>query len=146
VFLAEGFAAAVEWVWERLAAEAERLTALRDRLIGQLREVEGFFLHGAGAPRLPNTANLGFAGISAQSLLVAMDLAGVAISTGSACQSGSVEPSHVLRAMGLAEERVRASVRVSLGHGSTEADVERCAEVMRGEVVRLRRAVRRHAS
>lgn len=145
VFLVEGFTAATEWVWARFAENATRLEGLRDRLIARLSEEEGFFLNGAGAPRLPNTVNAGFHGISAQSLLVAMDLAGVAISTGSACQSGAVEPSHVLTAMGLPEERVRASVRISLGHGSSEADVERCAEVMLGEVERLRAGARRHA-
>jgi len=146
VFLAEGFAAAVEWVWERLEAQAAQWTALRDRLIAHLEGENGFFLNGAGAERLPNTANLGFAGVSAQSLLVALDLAGVAISTGSACQSGSIEPSHVLQAMGLPEERIGASVRVSLGHGTVEADIDRCAEAMRAEVARLRRTARRHAS
>ena len=145
VFLAEGFLAAAEWVWERFEQEAARLTDLRERLARHLAGCEGFFLNGAGAPRLPNTLNLGFEGISAESLVVALDLAGVAISTGSACQSGAVEPSHVLRAMGLPEPRVRGAVRVSLGHDTTEAAVDRCAETMLREVARMRRVATRRA-
>lgn len=145
VFLAEGFLAAAEWVWERFEQEAARLTGLRDRLARHLADCEGFFLNGAGAPRLPNTLNLGFEGISAESLVVTLDLAGVAISTGSACQSGAVEPSHVLRAMGLPEPRVRGAVRVSLGHDTTEAAVDRCAETMLAEVARMRRVAAKRA-
>ncbi len=145
-FLVEGFLAAAQWAWPRIEENGKRLSGLRERLIGNLRESDGFFLNGEDAPRLPNTANLGFEGVAAQSLLVAMDLAGVAISSGSACQSGAVEPSHVLSAMGLPEARIKASVRISLGHGSSEADVDRCAEVMLAEVSRLRRRISRHAS
>ena len=145
VFLVEGFLAAAEWVWERFEQEAARLTGLRERLARHLADCEGFFLNGAGALRLPNTLNLGFEGISAESLVVALDLAGVAISTGSACQSGAVEPSHVLRAMGLPEPRVRGAVRVSLGHDTTEAAVDRCAETMLREVARMRRVATRRA-
>ncbi|MCH7477386.1 MAG: cysteine desulfurase [SAR324 cluster bacterium] len=145
VFLAEGFLAAAEWVWERFEQEAARLTDLRERLARHLADCEGFFLNGAGAPRLPNTLNLGFEGISAESLVVTLDLAGVAISTGSACQSGAVEPSHVLRAMGLPEPRVRGAVRVSLGHDTTEAAVDRCAETMLAEVARMRRVAAKRA-
>ncbi|MCZ6531506.1 MAG: cysteine desulfurase family protein [SAR324 cluster bacterium] len=146
VFLVEGMLAAAEWAWPRLEEERRRLEGLRDRLAGQLEACGGFFLNGGEVRRLPNTANLGFAGVPAQSLLVAMDLAGVAVSTGSACQSGAVEPSHVLTAMGLPEERVGASLRISLGHGSSEADVDRCAAVMLAEVARLRRSASRYAS
>ena len=145
VFLAEGFLAAAEWVWERFEQEAARLTGLRERLARHLADCEGFFLNGAGAPRLPNTLNLGFEGISAESLVVTLDLAGVAISTGSACQSGAVESSHVLRAMGLPEPRVRGAVRVSLGHDTTEAAVDRCAETMLAEVARMRRVAAKRA-
>lgn len=146
VFLAEGFLAAAEWAMEHLAPMAERIGALRNRLIDHLSPTEGFFLNGAGAPRLPNTANLGFEGISAQSLLVAMDLRGVAISTGSACSSGAIEPSHVLRAMGVPEPRLSASLRISLGYATTGEEIDRCAEVMLAEVNRLRGRVRKIAS
>ncbi|HUJ73260.1 MAG TPA: cysteine desulfurase family protein, partial [bacterium] len=138
VFLAEGFRAAAEWVFERLEALAGRLAAQRDRLEQRLAQVEGFFVNGAGAPRVPNTTNLGFAGVSAQSLLVALDLHGVAVSTGSACSSGAMEPSHVLTAMGLEPERVASSLRISLGWATQDADVDRCAEVLLAQVRRLR--------
>ena len=100
--------------------------------------MEDFFINGAGTERLPNTLNCGFLGLPAQSLLVALDLAGVAVSAGSACQSGAVEPSHVLQAMGLPPERVDSSLRISLGWATTQEDVSRCAEVMLREVRRLR--------
>jgi cysteine desulfurase len=145
VALVEGFVAAAEWVFGQFEELAGRLTRLRDRLIENMRDLDGFFLNGAEAPRLPNTANLGFEGVSAQSLLVALDLRGVAVSTGSACSSGAIEPSQVLRAMGVPEPRLTASLRISLGHASSEEDVERCAEVMREEVRRLRRTARGRA-
>ncbi len=146
VHLAEGFWAAAEWIWARFEKNAARLRALRERLIGQLGQAEGFFVNGAAAERLPNTVNGGFEGVSASSLVVAMDLAGVALSTGSACQSGAMEPSHVLRAMGLAENKVRASVRISMGPATSERDVDRCAELMVTEVARLRRTREKRAS
>jgi len=148
VFLAEGFAAAAEWVWAQAEALPDRLCALRDRLIALLREEDGFFLNGAQAPRLPNTVNGGFLGVPAPGLLTAMDLDGVAVSSGSACSSGAIEPSHVLTAMGLPLERVQASLRISLGHATTEAEIERCADVMCRQSRRIRamnRAERRPA-
>jgi cysteine desulfurase len=138
VFLAAGFAAAAEWVFARLPELAERLAHLRDRLEAHVRDIPGGFVNGAGAPRVPNTSSLGFAGVSAQSLVVALDLEGIAISTGSACSSGSLEPSHVLTAMGLPEERIQGALRISLGWGTTEAEVDRCAEALRAQVHRLR--------
>ena len=138
VALAEGFVGAAAWVDAEREALNARIGALRDRLVAHLADAPGFFLNGAEAARVPNTANLGFAGVSAQSLLVALDLRGVAVSTGSACSSGAIEPSHVLRAMGVPAERLEASLRISLGYGTTEAEVERCAEVLRDEVKRLR--------
>ena len=111
---------------------------LSARLMELLRDEEGLFLNGGTAPRLPNTLSLGFDGVDAASLLTAMDLEGVAISSGSACSSGAVEPSHVLRAMGLPRERVQESVRISLGHGTTESDIDRCADAMLRQVRRIR--------
>jgi cysteine desulfurase len=146
VALLAGFVAAAQWALDDLAAYAARLADLRDGLIERLRDTQGFFLNGERAPLVPNTANLGFAGVPARSLLVALDLAGVAVSTGSACSSGAIEPSHVLQAMGLPPERLEASLRISLGHASSPADVERCAVVLRAEVQRLRERGRRAAS
>jgi cysteine desulfurase len=138
VFLAAGFAAAAEWVFARLPELAARLAGLRDRLEAHVRDLPGGFVNGAAAPRVPNTTSLGFAGLSAQSLVVALDLDGIAVSTGSACSSGSLEPSHVLKAMGLPEERILGALRISLGWGTTEAEVDRCAERLRAQVQRLR--------
>jgi len=138
VFLAAGFLGAAEWCATHRAELAERLAGLRERLVARLAGCEGFFQNGAESPRLPNTTNLGFAGAPAQSLLVALDLRGVAVSTGSACSSGAIEPSHVLRAMGVEAVRLEASLRISLGHATTGEEIDRCAEAMRAEVARLR--------
>jgi cysteine desulfurase len=99
-----------------------RIAALRDDLEhGILRDVPGTSLNGAPDHRVPNTSNISFDGIEAESLLIALDLEGVAVSTGSACSSGTLEASHVLRAMGLPSGRSRNSIRFSLG-GSNTAD------------------------
>lgn len=137
VFLAAGFAAAAEWVFGQAGLSA-RLAGLRDRLEARLHDIPGFFINGKEAPRVPNTTNCGFAGVAAQSLVVALDLEGIAVSTGSACSSGSLEPSHVLAAMGLPDERIRGALRISVGWATTEADVDRCAEVLHAQVLRLR--------
>ncbi|MDH4246389.1 MAG: cysteine desulfurase [Deltaproteobacteria bacterium] len=138
VFLAAGFAAAAQWACANLTENTRRWTALRDRLESRLSGLEGFFINGLGAPRLPNTSSLGMAGLDAQSLLVALDLHGVGVSAGSACSSGAVEPSHVLRAMGVSEDSLRGSLRISLGHATTEAEVDRCVTVLQQETGRLR--------
>ena len=138
ILLVEGFLAAVEWVWGHTDELVARLTGFRNRLAELAAGIDGFFLNGAGAERLPNTLNLGFEGVSAESLVTALDLEGIAVSSGSACSSGAIEPSHVLQAMSLPPERVAASVRISMGHGTTVEDVERCAEALRKQVARIR--------
>jgi cysteine desulfurase len=123
-----------------LAASAGRLAGLRDRLeSGILAAVPGTEVNGRGAPRVPNTTSIGFDGIEAESLLIALDLEGVAVSTGSACSSGTLEPSHVLRAMGLPHSRARNSLRFSLGAGSTDADVDFVIGALPALVSKLRR-------
>jgi len=118
-----GFAAAARAAKADLAA-MDRVRSLRDRLEAELRAVtpEAVVI-AAGAPRLPNTASVALPGASAETLVIAFDLAGIAISAGAACSSGKVGASHVLSAMGLAPEVARAAVRVSLGWSSTERDV-----------------------
>jgi cysteine desulfurase len=138
VSLAQGFWAATEWVWDHTPALQRHMESLRDRLIDRLSSGPGFFLNGAQAPRLPNTASVGFLGVPAQSLVVATDLAGLAISTGSACSSGAMEPSHVLTAMGLAPERIAASLRISLGWANSAEEVDRAADILLEEAQRLR--------
>jgi cysteine desulfurase len=109
----------------KLTAEAGRLAALRNRLEDAiLSAVPGTTINGAREPRVPNTTNISFDAVEAESLLIALDLEGVAVSTGSACSSGTLEPSHVLRAMGLPSPRTQNSIRLSLGAGNTEAEVD----------------------
>jgi cysteine desulfurase len=121
-----GFGAACERVLEDLPAEAARLLGLRLRLEAGLRALSpGVVIHGAGAPRLPNTVSAAFPGVLGETLVIALDLAGFAVSTGSACSSGAVEPSHVIRAMGLGEAAARSAVRFSLGWSTTGDDVDR---------------------
>jgi cysteine desulfurase len=132
-----GMGRAASLAREEVASEGARLCALRDRLEARLLAVPGARRNGEG-PRVPNTANVSFAGIEAESLLMALDLSGVAVSTGAACAAGAVEPSHVLRGMGLPLERVQGSIRFSLGRGTREADVERAAEIVAAAVARQR--------
>jgi cysteine desulfurase len=98
--------------------------------------------------RVPNTANFSFEGLEAESLLMALDLAGIAVSTGAACAAGAVEPSHVLRAMGLPMERVQGSLRFSLGRATTVEQVDRAAEATLAAIKRQRERSngRRHAT
>jgi cysteine desulfurase len=131
----------------KLAMEAARVCALRDRLEdGILRSVPGTVLNGARALRVPNTTNISFDRIEAESLLIALDLEGIAVSTGSACSSGTLEPSHVLRAMGLPTHRTQNSLRFSLGLFSTEEEVDRVVAVLPGIVDKLRALTRRPPS
>jgi cysteine desulfurase len=120
-----------------LAASAARLAALRDRLEERLLALPGAVRNGDG-PRVPNTTNLSFAGIEAESLLMALDLMGVAVSTGAACAAGAVEPSHVLRGMGLPMDRVQGSLRFSLGRSTTESEVDRAAALVATAVEKQR--------
>jgi cysteine desulfurase len=133
-----GFGAAARLAVESLEAEAARVAALRDRLEARLLALPGAARNGDG-PRLPNTTNVSFAGAEAEGLLIALDLEGVAVSTGAACAAGAVEPSHVLRAMGFPPERVQSSLRLSLGRSTTEADVDRAADVLASVLAKVRK-------
>jgi cysteine desulfurase len=109
----------------KLPVESLRLAALRNRLEEAiLARVPGTAINGAREPRVPNTTNISFEAVEAESLLIALDLEGVAVSTGSACSSGTLEPSHVLKAMGLPSPRTQNSIRLSLGAGNTDAEVD----------------------
>jgi cysteine desulfurase len=133
-----GFGRAARVAREELMREGARLTELRDRLEERLLKIPGTRRNGEG-PRVPNTTNLSFEGVEAESLLIALDLMGIAVSTGAACAAGGVEPSHVLRAMGLPVEQVQASLRFSLGRGTTPAHVDRAAEAVGACIERQRR-------
>jgi cysteine desulfurase len=132
-----GFGAAAALARESLGAEAPRVRGLRDRLEARLLAIPGACRNGEG-PRVPNTTNVSFEGLDAEALLIALDLEGVAASSGAACAAGGIEPSHVLRAMGLPPERVQSSLRFSLGRTTTEADIEHAADVITSVVGRMR--------
>ena len=134
-----GLGVAAEQARRKLAGEGERLGLLRDRLEnGILRTVTGSQRNGAAAPRVPNTTNLSIDRVESESLLIGLDLAGIAVSSGSACSSGTLEPSHVLKAMGLPHSRTLGSIRFSLGASNTEADIDRVIEVLPPLVEKLR--------
>jgi cysteine desulfurase len=115
------------------------MSALRDRLEQTiLSEVEATAVNGQGVPRVPNTTNIHFDYIDGEALVIALDLKGLAVSTGAACSSGAVEPSHVLTAMGLPPERARASLRFSLGKQNTAEEVEFALSLVPATVARLR--------
>jgi len=134
-----GFGAAALLAAGKLTAESVRLAALRDRLeAGILRSVPGTAVNGTVRPRVPNTTNISFDRVEAESLLIALDLEGVAVSTGSACSSGTLEPSHVLKAMGLPAHRTQNSLRFSLGLYSTDEEVDFVVGVLPRLVEKLR--------
>jgi cysteine desulfurase len=139
-----GMGAAARLAVTKLEDESARVAALRDRLeTGILRTVDGTVVNGARDRRVPNTTNISFDRVEAESLLIALDLEGIAVSTGSACSSGTLEPSHVLRAMGFPPHRTQNSLRFSLGMFSTDAEVDRVIEVLPRLVEKLRRLTRK---
>ena len=134
-----GLGKAAEIARRSLANDAKRLAALRDQLEhGLLNRVAYARINGARAVRTPNTANLVFPGVEGEALLIALDLKGLACSTGAACSSGAVEPSHVLTAIGLPAEEARASLRFSLGRHTTQADVDFALQIIPAVVAQLR--------
>jgi cysteine desulfurase len=134
-----GMARAAELAATRMMEENTRVRSLRDRMEQAIfKTIPGTARNGAREPRLPNTANLSFEGVEAEGILIGLDQAGICASSGSACTSGSVEPSHVLVAMGLSPERAASCVRFSLGIGNTEIEVDHLLEVLPGIVKRLR--------
>ncbi len=119
--------------------DVTRLAYLRDHLEQTLlREVEAIGVNGAGAPRVPNTTNIYFDYVEGEPMVIALDLKGLAVSTGAACSSGAIEPSHVLLAMGLRPDRARAGIRFSLGKQNTEEDVDFAVQLIPETVARLR--------
>ena len=134
-----GLGAAAEIAREGLAnGSTQKLRTLRDRLQQAILELEETVVNGAGAPRVPNTTNIQINHIEGEALVIALDLKGVAVSTGAACSSGAIEPSHVLTAMGLTPDQARSSIRFSLGKHNTEADVDFAISVIPEVVGRLR--------
>lgn len=119
---------------------AEEVEALRNRFETEvLAALDGVEINGSGASRLPNTSNLLFHGVSGESLVIALDMKGIAVSSGSACSSGSIEPSHVLLAMGRTVEEARSSVRFSFGRYNTKEEIDALADAVITSVQQLRR-------
>ncbi|HEY3566786.1 MAG TPA: cysteine desulfurase family protein [Thermoanaerobaculia bacterium] len=137
-----GLGAAAAVAREEMPRRTVHLAALRDRFEAALPErVPGAIVHCQGSPRLPNTSNVAFQGVEGESLLIRLDLAGFAVSTGAACSSGSVEPSKTLLAAGISRDEALSSLRVSFGIGNTMADVDAFLAALAREVAELRRAV-----
>ncbi len=135
-----GLGAAAELAGDQLAEESARLSALRERLESTIREqVPDCWINAENSPRTPNTSSMGFEGIEGEPLVIALDLKGFAVSSGAACSSGKVEPSHVLTAIGLSKRRARSCLRFSLGRGTTVEQVDALCEAVSAVVTRLRR-------
>src|SRR6266700_1235336 len=134
-----GFGRAAELALARLREENTRVRGLRDKLeAGILRNIPGAARNGAQKPRLPNTSNIAFDGVEAEGILMLLDQVGICASSGSACTTGSLDPSHVLVAMGLSPARARGSVRFSLGIDSTDEDVDYLLNHLPSIVAKLR--------
>ena len=134
-----GLGRAAELAAANLAADAARMAALRDRFERELiARVPHARVNGANAPRTPNTSNIVFPFVEGEALVIALDLKGIACSTGAACSAGAVEPSHVLTAIGLSADEARASLRFSLGHDTTDEEIDYAISVIPGAVEHLR--------
>lgn len=135
-----GFGAAAELAGENLADESARLAGLRDHLEASILErIPHARVNGARGLRVPNTTNIQFDGVDGEAMVIALDLRGFAVSTGSACSSGAVTPSHVLKAIGLSDEEARSSIRFSLGASNTLEQVEELTRAVEASVAHLRR-------
>ena len=126
-----GFGAAVAAAMAALKADAPRLEGLQNRLERGLRQTPGAIIFSEGVPRLPNTTLFTVPGLRAETAVIGFDLAGIAVSSGSACSSGKVQPSHVLEAMGFGPKIAQSAVRLSLGWSTSETDIDRALEAWR---------------
>jgi cysteine desulfurase len=134
-----GLGKAAELARLSLAQDGSRIAALRDKLEqGLLARIPDSRANAFSAPRTPNTSNITFPGIEGEALIISLDLKGLACSTGAACSSGAVEPSHVLTAIGLPAAEARASIRFSLGRHTTEAEIDAALEIVPASVSQLR--------
>jgi len=135
-----GFAKACEICKKEMEKEAKRLIKLRDKLIkGVLEKIPGSHLNGHPTKRLPNNANFWFEGVEGESLVIQLDLMGISASTGSACSSEKLEPSHVLLAIGLKPEQAHGSLRLSLGRWTKEKEIDYVLEVLPKVIEKLRK-------
>ena len=135
-----GLAKAVELAVQDAAEEGRRLTGLRDELEARLSSsIPEIRINGAQARRVPNTSNVTFPGVDGESIILGLDLAGICVSTGSACSTGEPEPSHVLREMGVSRRDAQGSIRLSLGRGTRQEDLDLTVQALADTVARLRR-------
>jgi cysteine desulfurase len=141
-----GFGAAIQAAMASLDSDAIRLESLRNRLENGLRDTPEMIIFADGAPRLPNTTLFTVPGLKAETAVIGFDLAGVAVSSGSACSSGKVQPSHVLEAMGFGGDLAQGAVRLSLGWSTSDADVDLCLEAWRKLEGTLLRGKRRNTA
>jgi cysteine desulfurase len=134
-----GLGKAAEIARGSLEQDAKRISAMRDQLeTAMLSRIPGARINGGRAPRTPNTTNITFPGIEGEALLIALDLKGLAVSTGAACSSGAVEPSHVLTAIGLSPDEARATLRFSLGRHTTRTEIDAALQIVPVAVAQLR--------
>jgi len=134
-----GLGKAAELAKMRMAEEAQRITKLRDALIaGVESRIKDVRLNGDRIKRLPNNVNFSFEGVEGESMILLMDMNGICVSSGSACTSGSLDPSHVLMALGLRHEQAHGSLRMTLGKDNTEAHIDKVLDILPGIVQRLR--------
>ena len=134
-----GLGRAAELAHEALGTEWERLSELRDQLIQDIRSIDGAWVNGAIQYRLPGNVNFGLEGLSHDTLLIRLDMAGFAVSAGSACSAGSLEPSHVLLAMGQTKAQASSALRVSIGRFTTQDDIQRFVRTLKDIVQTLRK-------
>ena len=134
-----GFGKAVEIAQSEMSTEKERLTILRDKLIaGIMNSIGSVCLNGNSSKRLPNNINVSFAQTAGEALVLSLDLCGIECSTGSACTSTSIEPSHVLAAIGITRDLAHGSLRFSIGKFTSESDIDFVLEILPDIVKRLR--------
>jgi cysteine desulfurase len=141
-----GFGAAAKAAMAGLAGDAARLGSLRNRLENGLRQTPDIIVFSGDVPRLPNTVLFTVPGLKAETAVIGFDLAGIAVSSGSACSSGKVQPSHVLEAMGYGPEVAQGAVRLSLGWSTSEADIDLCLEAWRKLAGTLLKGERRNTA
>jgi len=135
-----GFAKALELALNEREEKTKILSTFRDSMEKRMEsKISNIFFNGRGAERLPGTSNISFPGVDGEAMLFSMDMEGIAVSTGSACTTGEVEPSHVLIAMGIPHNVAQGSIRISMGWGTTEEDIDHVINVLPSIIERLRK-------
>ncbi|WP_333860595.1 cysteine desulfurase NifS [Clostridium sp.] len=134
-----GMGKALEIAASNMDRESKRLSYLRDKMIEELLSIPGTSLNGHKINRLPGNVNISFDSVGAEILVMALDNKGICVSAGSACSAGAIEPSHVLKCIGLSDDGAKSSIRISLGAGTSEEDIYYVADIIKNTVFRLRK-------